>query len=172
VPEQFTITESQQHTSAQHVGHVAVVGRDTQGSITLRMTPAAAETLAAILTRYDALHGLLTGDYQAAGFDGDLWVHVGVDLLAQKAMQLSVGLVDELTALVPAVDVPPPASGYLPPRARRGHPEPAATTPPGMTRVSVTGHDVGPGPLGNHAVRPTPTIDAVTLRHLAANGGH
>ncbi|NGZ99428.1 hypothetical protein G5V59_00385 [Nocardioides sp. W3-2-3] len=80
-------TESQHHTSTAHVGQVAVAGRDDSGAITLRLTPDAAEALAGVLARYDAVHSMFSPDYQAAQYDGDLWIHVGVDLLAQKALQ-------------------------------------------------------------------------------------
>ncbi|GAA3664457.1 hypothetical protein GCM10022237_25680 [Nocardioides ginsengisoli] len=175
---QLNVTEAQTHLSTKHVGQAVVVGRDDAGEITMRMTPAAAEALAEILTRYEAAHKHLTDAYLARDYDPDLWVHVGVDLLAAKAMQLSLGHVETS-----------PVSGYLPPRSAAGaaaavnsgatiaagvgrcRPMTTDTRPPANERIAAAreASDAGMAQVEQHAdPRVILAIDAAIERAIAS----
>lgn len=75
--------------SRSQVGQVVTVGRSPDG-IYLHATEAAAEVLAAVLARYDAAQSAFYSQpgHADPDYDTDLWVHVAVDLLAAKALNL------------------------------------------------------------------------------------
>lgn len=88
----YQVTETQPLVSPKRVGQAAIVGRDTTGGIHLHLTHAAAEALAGILARYEAVHTAFRkhhGEDADDDYDADLWVHVAVNLLATRALAIA-----------------------------------------------------------------------------------
>ena len=81
-PTTYQVLEHELRVSHVDASQVAVVGRGDAG-IHLLLSEDAAEALAGLLVRYDAVDR-----DQLENFDPELWLHVAVDLLANKAMTL------------------------------------------------------------------------------------
>lgn len=105
----YQVIESQLHASADHVDQVAVVGRSNDG-IHILLTEPAAEVLAKLLIR------ATSEPEDVEHLDNDLWAHVAIDLLANRALAMNASTLQQ--DVVYAMNVPG-RSGYLQPGRRR-----------------------------------------------------
>lgn len=98
-PVTYEVIEARPLDSKTYVDQIVITGRTNEG-ITLLLSTEAADVVAQLLVRYEALvaaarNGDVLIDADAGvditsveGYDSDLWAHVAIDLLSARAMTL------------------------------------------------------------------------------------